>query len=210
MSDLSSQILQYLSARPSLAFKSSDLAIAVIGTQGKAKDVNPTLYHLQNEGKVSSTLVGFDPSPYWRIAQHLQTIPEDKVMKTFTPSLPEMMHVNLGTINSPSLPEMTLITSGAKGDIYNPPSISTSGIVVPTPQSATAFNNKDASVEKAVLDYLKETALPTPPLMISKAIFGKDATSAMINPTLYRLKREGKINVQANKNGGNPAWSLNS
>ncbi len=195
MSDLSSQILQCLNAQPSTAFKASDLAIAILGPQGKAKDVNPTLYHLQNEGKVSSTLHSFDPAPYWRITQHLQTIPEDKILQTFTPSLFEMMPV----------------TSGAKGDIYNPPSISTTGVVATTLQPiATTFNSKDASVEKAVLDYLKETALPTPPLMISKAVFGKDATSAMINPTLYRLKREGKINVQANKNGGNPAWSLNS
>jgi len=191
MSDLSSQILQYLSAHPSVAFKAADVAIAILGLQGKAKDVNPTLYHLQNEGKVSSTLHSFDSTPYWRIAQHLQPIPEDKILQTFTPSLSEMM---------PTI----------SGAVTNPPPTSTSGVVTTAPQSTTAFNSKDASVEKSVLDYLKETALPTPPLMISKAVFGKDATSAMINPTLYRLKKEGKITVQANKNGGNPAWSLSS
>lgn len=213
MADLENKILQQLSAQPDKAFKASDLAIAILGLGGKAKQLNPTLYQLLKEGKVSMMHNRNEAAPYWGIARQLATIPEAEVpIQTF-----ETQQIALG------LPPVTetdaqlllqLATSGSKTTLYNPPSIN---VTLPSPIGATAVTQmvntisnqiSEDPIEKAILAYMKDVGLPLPPLMIAKHIFGKDATSSMINPHLYRLEKKGKVVHKANNKGANVSWSL--
>ena len=63
-------------------------------------------------------------------------------------------------------------------------------------------------METLILKYIESVGIPIPTLQISKEICGKDGTCKMVNPTLYKLVKEGKIMKHSDANGANPRWYI--
>jgi len=59
-----------------------------------------------------------------------------------------------------------------------------------------------------IINYLRDKSEPIPTLNIAKFVFGKDATTKEVNPTLYKMASQGLITKIANENGSKPRWSL--
>lgn len=64
------------------------------------------------------------------------------------------------------------------------------------------------STSKQILEYLEGKKEPVRTIEIAKQVCGPKATKKSINPSLYRLQREGKVEKVAEKNGANPRWKL--
>jgi len=64
------------------------------------------------------------------------------------------------------------------------------------------------SIHGQILDYLEGKNDPVRTIDIAKQVYGPKATKKSINPSLYRLQKEGKIVKIAEENGANPRWKL--
>jgi hypothetical protein len=64
---MDSKILKFLTSQPGLAFKPTDISLAVGYPMGKntAKTVNPSLYKLEREGKIRKISNPNGSSPHW-------------------------------------------------------------------------------------------------------------------------------------------------
>ena|SRR5438477_8976553 len=70
------------------------------------------------------------------------------------------------------------------------------------------IRDQKISDEETVILILRLTEEPVPTLLISKATFGKGATTKLINPLLYSMQKQGKIKKISNEDGTQPRWYI--
>lgn len=63
-------------------------------------------------------------------------------------------------------------------------------------------------LETKILALLQTKSEPTPTIEIASTVLGKGSSRKMVNPTLYKLAKEGKLVHLAEANGTNPRWSI--
>lgn len=59
-----------------------------------------------------------------------------------------------------------------------------------------------------ILEFLKDKETDTQTLIISKHIYGKNASRKTINPTIYEMSKNGLVEKECNQNGGDPKWKI--
>lgn len=69
------------------------------------------------------------------------------------------------------------------------------------------MNKMDKTIIELLSKSPSQESLST--LAISKVIIGNNGTKRHVNPTLYKLERDGYIIKIAEKNGSKPRWCLN-
>lgn len=68
-----------------------------------------------------------------------------------------------------------------------------------------------ASPEILILELLSKSDIPKnglDTLQIAKAVYGDQGTPKQVNPTLYKLKKEGKIMQLKMPNKSRPHWKI--
>jgi len=63
-------------------------------------------------------------------------------------------------------------------------------------------------MDTKIVEYLTEIGDFVPTLEIAKGLYGPTASKKMINPTLYKLERQGIIEKTALENGAQPRWKI--
>jgi hypothetical protein len=65
--------------------------------------------------------------------------------------------------------------------------------------------------DEAIVQFVREhTQEEVPTLVIARQFNGPKATRKTINPILYRLQREGKLEKVCEDNGAKPRWKIPS
>ena len=65
-------------------------------------------------------------------------------------------------------------------------------------------------MQTKTLHALKNTTVDAPmtTLRVSEAVFGKGTPKKKINPTLYKLQKDGYVDKKCEANGSKPHWYL--
>ena len=63
-------------------------------------------------------------------------------------------------------------------------------------------------LEAQIINFLEGATEPTPTIKIAKQFYGDEGRRKIINPTLYKMAKEGKLVKIAEANGAKPRWSL--
>ena len=63
-------------------------------------------------------------------------------------------------------------------------------------------------MESKIIELLTGQQDPVPTIAIAKYCCGNVGTKKSVNPTLYRMEREGVLVKTAKENGADPRWSL--
>lgn len=63
--------------------------------------------------------------------------------------------------------------------------------------------------DNLIIETLTAATAPVKTLVLAK-LLGPSASCKMVNPTLYRLQKEGRIVRHANENGTDPHWSIST
>jgi hypothetical protein len=83
----------------------------------------------------------------------------------------------------------------------------------PIPVSAVTEPTKiielsEQELRPRILAFLTAQTTPVKTIEISRNIYGKGASSKLINPCLYTLEKQGLLVKTAKNNGGDPRWSI--
>lgn len=65
----------------------------------------------------------------------------------------------------------------------------------------------DLELQNAIIGTLQQYPELATPILV-KALYGESGKSSMINPTLYRMKGQGILNLRIESGNRNPRWSL--
>jgi hypothetical protein len=66
----------------------------------------------------------------------------------------------------------------------------------------------EVTIDSKVLELLGASDSPVSTLELARGVGGKGSTTKLVNPTLYKLERDGKIVKTAEENGSKPHWAL--
>lgn len=221
--ELRQPIIAHLSAQQGPA-DTLAIAKAILGSKATCAMVNPILYRMQIDGLISKLPT---KKPHWQLITNHQpnnvsstksiddTLTNgvnDKLMsdKSVSNKLTNGVNdksVNDKSVNDKSANNKLTATSSIDDILVKPVSDVSIDHTPKLPTIAPKFIPTN-DLEVQITTYLTNQTEPISAKTISKAILPGIGTRSMVNPTLYRMKRDGKL-IQHSSADGKVTWKLN-